>query len=684
MAGRVFSDSDFAIESKQTTGGPRAFSDSDFDETLPTHANGLTPDAPLNESPLSAVERFKLSTGQVGGSMSGNLKWLSDRYGSAGVSKDRDGNIVVKDSRDGLWKQIDEQDSWSVSAAIGDLADVAPMAIDTAVDGIIGALGTAASASTGGAAAPASLAAFVATQGIQAEARASLGKLWGTYQPQTAAEELSDVGLEMLFSAGAGKVLKVGQRPTAGALGDMFEQSAPGLKKLDQGVRNTMKTAMGYITDTSPELIDDVIDESKAIGAFYKSMGENATDSQAIVKAKNVTTRAVQKISSKVQDVLSATWRSQAKEIENVVGDKVAIDGKGLYSNVISSLQESGLVKVVGADGAEIPIQALRDGSAKDFVVKLMKDDELAKSIGPLYHAKLPGMITELVESVKGFQHVGVNKAGESGVERLMKLRSSVANTLDAISYSARDEHLSAFARITDGVARNADTYIEGGLGPQGAAMYRAMRSEYAQLKDQFKPLLAVWTRYMQNKGNDAYLPEFEALANKFLSKESASGTKRELVSQLVDRARSVAPETAAQIERGFRQIRVARAAAAFAPKIKPNQWKTPAIGLVGAGMLTGNLPLAVSALLPIALTSPRLTAIAAPKTKAVYDAAINGARTVRSTLGRLTGAGHRALWSNPVIANQLMMAPLKSIRAAEGAQSQLDQQIQGVVNGGQ
>ena len=175
---------------------------------LPIGASGIDANSPIQESPVSSGDRFRLSFGNQAGS----VKFLKDKFEDAQINQD--GELVVKDQ--GFWKTVDpsglgDTTGWDFADKVAkkgeegwrDLLDLSSDLISVLAVGAGAVAGTGAGA--GGTIGGATVAA-----GIASASNSSLGRWLGTYDAAPV-EQFADAALDMAFTAGGYAILPVGK-----------------------------------------------------------------------------------------------------------------------------------------------------------------------------------------------------------------------------------------------------------------------------------------------------------------------------------------------------------------------------------------------------------------------------------------------------------------------------------------
>ncbi len=203
-------------------------------------ANINTPDQALPDSPVSLTDRFKLATSS---NKEGAISYLKKSFDD--VTYDKDKNLVVK--KNGAWRQVDpsflDMDAYGATKEI--LKDIATKGPSLALD--VGAQ-TAGMAAGG-------IAGLGAAQLAASGLKSSFGRLAGTYQPSSDAEQILDNGAEALLSMG-GMKLAMGVAPVAKDVAKAVMGLGKNLAETEIGaaVSNTASRAGAAVNEKLVEL----------------------------------------------------------------------------------------------------------------------------------------------------------------------------------------------------------------------------------------------------------------------------------------------------------------------------------------------------------------------------------------------------------------------------------------------
>jgi hypothetical protein len=335
---------------------PLGFSPTEVEE-MPSYANGLSPEAPINRSPVDAMDRAKLGIGNA----AGGVKFLKSKFEDAKL--DRSGNVLVKDK--GLWHRVDpdgwgDGDAWERTKEIAkDFLDLGDVAIGVAGTVIGAAKGAGTGAVAGGAAgsvvpgagnlagavgggAAGAIAGAAGGGAIAAGLRTSLGRLVGTYDA-TPMEQLYDIGVETLLSAG-GEAVALGAKPTwqmlKKAVGNVSKDASNfGKENLASFLSRQMQEPMESIRAGLDDRL--VLDTAERAA---KSAGPVPSD---VVKAnlQRANNNLLIETAPKLRQGLNRAWRDDAAKVVEAAGDDFAFSTGAIARETQEAMSQSGILK---------------------------------------------------------------------------------------------------------------------------------------------------------------------------------------------------------------------------------------------------------------------------------------------------------------------------------------------------
>lgn len=426
-------------------------------ELLPSYANGSSPSTPINESPVSALDRAFLSLGNS----SGKVKFLKTMFED--VQPNDHGDLAVK--KDGSWYRVNaktfgDNDPWELSRKIagtvlgttfagkalkafgydydkvkqtdldhfavnakslpGDMADMTGKAIPLAGMMAGGALG-------GGVASVAGAAAG----GAGGETiRTSLGRLAGTYDA-TPDQQLKDIGWEGLLATG-GKAIELGAKPALGVLADSLGKMSDTMTNYGKSVFSKM---WGHATGAGDWAIRRAMDEPapivEKVSSTLAKLGPTVdplegADILARDQAFKVTSMAKQ-----AKGALQGLWQKNQADLLGSVPKEYAANLGGMMKDVQQEMATKGLGQVVqdGSSSRFVPftpeqigkrLAAISDGE--------IPADQLPRVLGPNSLDALK-QLSEITNQYSKFPTI----KGAAGAQKLLEFKRAVGESFDDI-----------------------------------------------------------------------------------------------------------------------------------------------------------------------------------------------------------------------------------------------------------
>jgi hypothetical protein len=626
-------------------GAPAGFEEVGTDATpLPDHANGMSPLTPINASPLSIEERYKLGLGNE----KGRDEYLKNKFEA--VTKDQHGNILVKDQ--GLWHRMDpdnfgDADAWTITkglvrtaGALGALVVSDKWATDIAnknpvskellseygenLPGMI-AMGTSALAgmATGGASLGAQAAGAAAAAGATELTRTSLGRLEGTYVA-TPEEQVKDVALESVLNA-VGVGIAAGVKPTAGWLAKQLEQKAPSIANIPQASRNIIKSMYGDISGVGSDNIDELLNNTSGVRSAMQSLGAKASGSNAkFVQAATLdSVDAVKNMAPVAKAMLSETYKNAEQNLVDVAGETFKSDLSGFTDQALKSATDNGLVvlaepaangklvrktaegtaKLIAENNGVVPSKFSYMVPSRDELFQMFKNGNVGASdalVDETHQALSKVVVT--MNSLRGGQ-----ANGEQAVKQLLKANQLVNDLTYQFRQEGVDSGVNSLNRLMSSLHKDvedATTKKFGEAGAGAAEAFTKIKSNYSAMADALRPITDAAKKADGKAGEAAY----EKLLSQLAAKPGKNATVKDSYDAVVAQARSLklnglADKFAEQQAR----IRANTAAVAFNPMISK--------GIVGKGSATaaigsvamGHPALAGALAVGAATTSPRL-----------------------------------------------------------------------------
>jgi len=534
-----------------------------------------TQDNPIAISPLSVSERAKLGVGNT----RGGIKFLRNKFQAVVPTEDH--GLLVLDK--GVWKQTDpsglgDGNAWEMAKELAkDVADLSDIGINIAATSA--ALGVAATTVTGtaGLGTPAAIATVGAAGAVSGKIRTSLGRYFGTYEA-TPEEELTDIGLESIFSLG-GQAIGAGVRP---ALQALIKSSR---KVGSSAIANSAAAVYGRITGVGSGAMQTLFSKGSSVGtsmtSAIKKAGPGASTDTAIDIAKQRAIDGSQKLFTEATEALP---RQYGKILDNVVAkadkSKLSVNMNTVLDDSFTQLKEAGL-GIVEQKGNQ---KLFRSFTEAEKVARIESNlevfdlDEVAER-----------QISSLVKTLQRFS-TGKTLKGGLAANRLVAANKALNNQLNKTfeGQAASPEFRAAVARATKGFRTSVGKqFDDAGLGKEYiklAELYKEFSSSVAQAR-KLKESVG---------GTESFLNRLSTDAGRNLE---AKGVSKKLVELTGKRGQQL-----------FEEISVNDAASKFL------RW-APKMGLVQTGLIGGGAGaaftggLAISPLTGLGLSqfSPRL-----------------------------------------------------------------------------
>lgn len=411
---------------------------------------------PVQQSPVDLITRAKLSFGNT----QGNLKYLQKQFDE--VKLDENNGLVVK--KDNVWHAVDPNllgkgSAWDKTQAImksfggfrgnsdlaGDLAELGPEAINAVTTGVgatlgsvMGPLGTVEGAGAGG----------VASGAI----RTSLGRLMGTYEA-TDAEQLGDIGLEALFSAG-GQGIAAGAKPAMSGLVSAAKNVG---KWASNGVKEAFAKSIGALTKAGAGPTRVLIDDSAKVGASitkYASKAANVDDAiNTVAKDKAM---VMEEFLEKATDTLPEKYGSMLDDlVQTAEAKNFKVDMKSVVDDSFKSVSELGIGTIDNKGN-------FRFLSPKEFGTRASQGAN-----AELLSAEEQQAIKPLVNAMYQFSKVG-NLSGKQAAIALKGFEKNL-NKLSRYAYGKGNPQLEAMvSKVTEGFRNSVATQFDNaGLSQQ-------------------------------------------------------------------------------------------------------------------------------------------------------------------------------------------------------------------------
>lgn len=601
-------------------GSPNIIDPHDIEDVAPDHSNGLTPNTPINISPLSITDRLKMSLGNE----RGNEAYLKSKPELKSVINDGSGNFTVQ-TQDGFWHRVDpnnggDGDAWQRTKEIlSDTAELIPTAAKMA--GAIGA-GVAAAPLTGGIGS--ATAGAVVGSGLEGY-RTSLGRLVGTYNASPE-EQMKDLGVEALFNLG-GSAVGAGMKPVASMLGRAAKGIGSALADMAPAAANAAKDAIassvGFASGVGQKAVRMVLDDGEAVsGALGKALTgrsrEKAIDflkSESVDQVKNIAKMAqpalnniysslkddlLQKagpaFKANVDDVLRASWADAVDSgIGAVIKDGVPIEmtSKEILKNGLPEGAQFGLVSLNALKGAQ---------RASGTINPLANDPESYKLIENMY------------QTLSNFSGLG-EQTGKRGFNNILEMKKVIGDTAFKLGTAADEAGLNVAKRTIARVEAHIENRMLENMDPGVQGSYVNLMKGYSNAKEQMSPLINALSS-ARTRGDAV----FEPLLNKLQSRPGSAAAIKDQFSNAIE---LISEKGNPAVKDILKKIDINDAASQFTPIFRKGISGAMGVGLPAGAAMLGHPEVALGLGAAGLATSPR--------------AALNGIRAAQST-GAATG----------------------------------------------
>jgi hypothetical protein len=450
------------------------FQDADEDlKVLPAYANGMTPETPINKSPLDVVDRLKLAAGNK----VGKLQYLKTKFGDATI--DKKGNFLV--NQDGSWFRVDadglgDGDAWDrTKELLADMTDLSDIALSTA-GSLAGAAGGAAVGGVAGlgvGAGPGSVAG-AALGGAAAEGlRSSLGRLVGTYDA-TPEEQIKDIGWEGLLAMG-GQTVALGAKPVLGmmksALSNISTSATNVAKEMSSGVWAQLTGQPRWALRRAMDAPADVIDKAQDA---LKLIPRGASPVDAIDKIAGKQNVILEGMASEADGALKGQYKKDLGELVARTPETFSADVKTMVNEAKIALHDAGYGKIVGKPGSEKFIPLTTEEIAAKMAVP---EEQLPKILGPDTRKAL----NEVASILNDYGKFGT-LSGKTGAAKTVELKRALNESFDHllgenVPASIRQIVISTKKNIEQNIGKS---FTQAGVGEK----FVAMNNNYATYKD--------------------------------------------------------------------------------------------------------------------------------------------------------------------------------------------------------
>lgn len=543
-------------------------------EERPEYANGTSAAAAINKSPLSLVDRMKMSIGDE----RGNLNFLKEKYSE--VKPMRNGALAVKD-KDGMWYQVDP-----TGAGQGDAWDRTKEIAKDILGDYAGTIGTTAAVIGATVAAPATGAASLVAAGTAglgaALTRTSLGRLIGTYDA-TPEEQLKDVALETVLNAG-GQAFALGMRPTAQVVGSMFKKGAQALKGLPEESINILAKAQGTISTLGEDTIQTWARQGDDVGQALLTHGKGAVSGDSVV-----TNILQEQVGVHTKGIANETRTSFTKWYSAGMDDVIKEAGGKFNPKIATSVKESLSEYAEKGFGEMLP-----DGTFKLKPLKELLAMEQGSKTGVtiLSDPKGYSLLEDFVTHINRFAGQ-VDQVGKDGVRQFISFEQQLGQKIRELSLDAAEKGGKDVIEVLRGVKTSIQNKVSSAtstsLTPAGAKneaakKFAELQTKYSQMKTALNPILDAHSAAIHGS-NNAYTSLYDNLF-----KVNALSSKGAMVKGSLKEALKSLGQFSPNIARHVNQINVNKAAIAAIPLVRGGSVSQGLVGLATAPVTSPRL----------------------------------------------------------------------------------------------
>lgn len=453
---------------------PRIPVDEITGEELPVPFSGLSPETARNKSIVSAMDRAKMSLGNL----QGNISYLRQKYGDENVQliPDKEGKPTEELAimQDGTWYRVDAKngdipDAWEKTKEyVGDMADLAS---------VFGAVGIGLGAARINPSLVLTPQGAAVTGAATAAIRTSLGRAVGTYEA-TPAQQIKDSAFEALLNA-AGVKIAAGVKPTAKFMADKIDDLVVAFKDTLPGTYGAMKAgiqmaddAVAAVTETPKSVLKKILAGSSVGVQNFDTMLEHPEKVKAVMKTAwakagrsveayhdDITDMQIQQISNfadGARETLSAIYGTARNRILSKVSPNFTANFDDALIDSYREALKRGIGKIDFGDGT-----ALRGADAIEWLNKhgLESLTKYTAKAGKAPANALPGQVGD-IEMVK----TGAAKLARFKLLSQAEMKASVRagqDLADDIGYLATNKEahraVSQFYDDISGFARSAN-----------------------------------------------------------------------------------------------------------------------------------------------------------------------------------------------------------------------------------
>lgn len=603
---------------------------------VPTYADGLAPNTPLNTSPLSVDERYKLALTR---NEADRIKLLKQKFGDDGVIMDKRKGLLLRDQ--GVWHRADPDNfgnanAWDITAGIAKtLGAQALLTVEGAARGLVSndagdkvkslrnkleesnpvtkelmseyaensptilaiGMGGVAAAATGGASlVPTVLGAGAAGAGSEA-IRTSLGRLENTYDA-TPEQQLFDIGVESLINMG-GAALPFAIKPTTDLIAKGLKAAGDRLtflKDLNEAAYNGLKKVYGAVT-VGEEAIDNLREYRKEIAnKMMSTRALHASDEAYVDHLVGQNIKAAAKIADEAKTTISQVYENRASKLVEVAGKSFNSAASDLIDKPQMGLVNRGLAALKIGDKVYSPEKTMEiisraNGRIPNGARLVMRTQEELAKLAELRGNLAAGSAIVDNETYSAMKEVfnQMNKLrnvrqlpGEKGAEQLLKLNKM----LDDLTYKFQLKGTSSGDNFVKNVMREVHDSVRSGaeaiFDKAAPGQFRALQETYSSMKSELFDVLKA-AEQAKVSGSDK---PFETLLNRLMSRGGKNVEAKGAFESVLRLAEEHGATTVDEIRKLQAQMRINQGAIIWNPILKGGMFgKGGAAGLIGIGV---------------------------------------------------------------------------------------------------
>lgn len=633
-------------------------------ESRPEYADGSNPDKAIPKAVDGATwQRLKLSFGNRNPEQT--VKYLEQEYGQGNVKQSKTGAIVVKNSKDSSWYQLDpagggagdfvERSLERTRDILADNADIA-VAVGVGIPAAIAAAPLAAGTIAAGGLAGIGAAGAVGASSAAASKMTTtvLGRLAGTYEA-TPQEMARDIGVDMLLGF-AGGAIAPGAKLTAQSLGQQFAKAGPALSKMTEPAKDAFSKVFSLASGKNANSFRYAMDHADELGSAMKTYAKDAGLAEAhnIRDVKELALGSVKGLYDWYDDSIKAVAKEAGDLFQPKIGQTIKENFQGLVNSGYGKFNSAGKFAL----------------SSMDDIAKL-NPTNVTQMESKAGHELMQKYVNEMNKWL-----TKVEVGGEEGIKQYVNFKSGLNRIYDEVAGEASEKGLNQTLKAVGDLNRNikqsifntamqSEKYI-GNKAVQdkilkATELFQAAEKGYGDKKEALYDVFKAVNRYQNLKDPNAFDQLYK---NSFVTAKLTpkSGRAQDALELALDSFDKYNPK----LKELKHAIGLRRAVLDTSPWIRE--------GLVGQAAMIGSITtMNPSYLSGMVFTSPKVNAQAAKLTGSLF-------RGLNFVKRELTGPQRAALMKDPTAMTNF----LKTLVATPGIEAQAATQLrEQVFNGG-